>query len=52
MLGYGKSVCYQMPALITNKITLVISPLISLMEDQVEGLRLVYIFKNAIKVDF
>ena len=46
--GGGKSICYQLPALMKAELTLVVSPLVSLMQDQVENLRLKGIKAEAI----
>jgi len=37
--GTGKSICYQLPPLIMGTVAVVVSPLIALMQDQVQGLR-------------
>ena len=37
--GSGKSICYQLPSLFLNRLTLVVSPLIALMKDQVDALQ-------------
>jgi ATP-dependent DNA helicase RecQ len=39
--GSGKSLCYQLPALMRDDLTLVVSPLVSLMQDQVQALEAV-----------
>ncbi|KAK0417988.1 hypothetical protein QR680_013314 [Steinernema hermaphroditum] len=49
--GYGKSVCYQIPPLIRNSLSIVISPLISLMEDQVANLQASGIAADYISTD-
>src|SRR3954447_1984117 len=37
--GSGKSLCYQLPALMRDDLAIVVSPLVALMQDQIDGLR-------------
>ena len=46
--GSGKSVCFQIPALLKGGLTLVVSPLVALMEDQVAALRLMGVAADTI----
>ena len=46
--GSGKSLCFQVPALIRGGITIVVSPLVALMHDQVAALRLAGVAADAI----
>ncbi|MEX0839297.1 MAG: DEAD/DEAH box helicase, partial [Parvibaculum sp.] len=46
--GSGKSLCFQVPALVMGGLTLVVSPLVALMQDQVSALRLAGVAADSI----
>lgn len=46
--GSGKSLCFQVPALVMGGLTIVVSPLVALMQDQVQALRLEGVVADAI----
>ena len=46
--GSGKSLCFQIPSLVTGGLTIVVSPLVALMEDQVAALKLAGVAADAI----
>lgn len=46
--GSGKSLCFQVPALVQGGLTIVVSPLVALMQDQVQALRLAGVTADAI----
>ena len=50
--GAGKSLCYQVPALVKGGLTLVVSPLVALMQDQVAALRLAGVAADTINSSF